>query len=363
MPGDSSGTRFHRLRIADLRRETDDAVSIAFDVPESLRDVFAYAPGQYLTVRAELGGEEIRRSYSICAGLDDIELRIAIKHVPQGAFSPFANTGLKPGDTMEVMPPAGRFGAPIEADAARVHVGFAAGSGITPVLSILKTVLSREKASRFILFYGSRSTPEIIFRAELEDLKDRYMGRLSVFHVLSREEQDLAVLSGRLDGPKIHALLPAAIDPAAISHAYICGPADMIETVTEALVQLGVPAGRVHAERFVPAGGTAPVRRPVVVPPGAPPFATATVVHDGKSRDVPLAEGETVLEAALRAGMDLPWSCRGGMCSTCRARLVEGSVTMDQNFALEPWETEAGYILTCQSHPTTAHVTVDYDHV
>ncbi|MCW3476970.1 1,2-phenylacetyl-CoA epoxidase subunit PaaE [Limobrevibacterium gyesilva] len=363
MPETVAATHFHPLRVADVRRETPDTVSIAFDVPSALRDAFSYAPGQYLTLRTRLGGEEVRRSYSICAGLDDNELRVAIKRVPQGAFSQHANTALRAGDTIDVMPPAGRFGTAIAPGLARVHVAVAAGSGITPILSIMKTVLTREPASRFILFYGSRSTAQIIFREALEDLKDRFLDRLSVFHVLSREEQDIAVLSGRLDGEKLRALLPTVVAPPAIDHAFVCGPAGMIDDVSATLQALGVQPARIHVERFTPAGGAIPAPRPVPVAADAPAFATATVIHDGKATDIPLAEGEAILDAAMRAGLDLPWSCRGGMCSTCRAKLQEGEVAMDQNFALEPWETDAGYILTCQSHPTTKHVTVDYDHV
>jgi ring-1,2-phenylacetyl-CoA epoxidase subunit PaaE len=354
---------FFPLRIREVRCETPDAVSIAFEVPDELRATFRYAPGQYLTLRATFGGEELRRDYSICSGLDDNELRIVVKQARDGTFSHYANTALRPGDLIEVMPPAGRFGTPIAPDEARVHVGFAAGSGITPIMAILRTVLSREPHSRFILFYGSRSTQEIIFREALQDLKDRFLDRLSVFHVLSREEQDIPVLGGRLDADKVRALLPSVVAPAAIDHAFICGPASMIDVLPVVLRDLGVPAARIHVERFTPAGAPVPAPRPAPVRPDAPAFATATIIHDGKTNEIPIADGEAVLEAGLRAGLNLPWSCRGGMCSTCRAKLREGAVTMVQNYALEPWETAAGYILTCQSHPTTRHLIVDYDQV
>jgi ring-1,2-phenylacetyl-CoA epoxidase subunit PaaE len=355
--------RFFELRIRDVQRETPDAVSIAFEVPEHFRDLFRYAPGQFLTLRARLGGVEVRRSYSICSGLDDAELRVAVKHVPDGVFSHHANTALEAGNTVEVMPPDGRFGVPIAPTEARVHVGIAAGSGITPIMAILRTVLTREPRSRFVLFYGSRSTPEIIFREALEDLKDKYLDRLSVFHVLSREAQDLPVLAGRLDREKLRTLLPGVLDPARVDHFFICGPAGMAEQLPAALRELGVAPERIHVERFVPADGPAPAPRPAPVRADAPAFATASITYDGKTSTVPIADGEAVLDAGLRAGLNLPWSCRGGMCSTCRARLHDGAVTMTQNYALEPWETEAGYILTCQSHPTTRHVTVDYDQV
>ena len=354
---------FFPLRIREVKRETPDVVSIALVVPDELREEFRYAPGQYLTLRATLGGEEVRRTYSICSGLDDDEWRIAVKHVPDGVFSHHANTALRPGDIIEVMPPAGRFSAPIAPGEARVHVGFAAGSGITPIMAILRTVLSREPRSRFFLFYGSRSTSDIIFRELLEDLKDRFLDRLSVFHVLSREAQDIPALAGRLDADKLRALLPGVIAPAAIDHVFVCGPAPMSDVLPTVLRDLGVSAERIHVERFTPAGEQSPARRPAPVRADAPAFATATIIHDGKANKIPIAEGEAVLEAGLRAGLNLPWSCRGGMCSTCRAKLREGTVTMTQNYALEPWETAAGFILTCQSHPTTRTLTVDYDQV
>ncbi len=356
-----------------MRRESADAVCITFDVPDALKESFVYTPGQFLTLRTTLGGEEVRRCYSICTGLDDAELAVAVKHVPEGLFSHHANTALHVGDIVEVMPPEGRFGATLAPEQARLHVGFAAGSGITPIMAILKTVLSREPHSRFILFYGNRSTASIMFREALEDLKDRYLDRLSVFHILSREEQDISLLSGRLDGEKVRALLPRVVSPGRIDHAYICGPSSMNEELAVALAEVGVAAERIHVERFLVPG--TPTPRPPGSSPGASltaragegvsslPFATATIIHDGKTNEIPVAEGEAVLEAGLRAGLNLPWSCRGGMCSTCRARLREGAVTMVQNYALEPWELEAGYVLTCQSHPTTPHVTVDYDQV
>ncbi|HEX3350620.1 MAG TPA: 1,2-phenylacetyl-CoA epoxidase subunit PaaE [Acetobacteraceae bacterium] len=363
MPLTQTPTRFHALRIAEVTRETPDAVSLAFEIPPDLRDAFTFAPGQYLTLRATIGGEEVRRSYSICSGLDDGELRVAIKHVPDGAFSAHANTALRPGDTIDVMPPDGRFGVPIAAGAARVLVGIAAGSGITPILSILKTVLARETHSRFILFYGSRMTGGIMFRETLEDLKDRFLDRFSVVHVLSREEQDVAILNGRLDPQKIRTLLPAAVDPARIDNVFLCGPSTMIDELTPVIAALGVAPERIRSERFTPSGAALRAPAPRPVPATAPAFATATIIFDGKTTSVPVAEDEAVLDAALRAGLDLPWSCRGGMCSTCRARIVGGEVRMAENYALEPWELELGYALTCQARPLTASLTVDYDHV
>jgi ring-1,2-phenylacetyl-CoA epoxidase subunit PaaE len=353
---------FHRLTIADVRRETAEAVSIAFAVPDALAERFAWTPGQYLTVRASLGGEEVRRCYSICSGLDDGEVRIAVKRAACGRFSAWATRSLHPGDALEVMPPEGRFGVMTEPDGARVLLGIAAGSGITPVLSILRTVLAREPGCRFVLLYGNRDSASIMFRDALADLKDRHLGRLAVLNVLSREEQDVAVLNGRLDAAKLALLLPGLAAPGAIDQAFVCGPPGLAEDVVPALQALGVTAWRIQVERFTLAGVPQPRRR-AASPAPAPAAATATLTYDGKTTTVPMAAGEAILEAGERAGLALPWSCRGGMCSTCRARLVEGEVRMAQNFALEPWEIAAGFVLTCQSHAVSSHVAVDYDHV
>ena len=353
--------RFHTLRIAEVRRETPDAISLAFAVPDALRAAYRFQPGQYLTLRARIDGEDIRRSYSICSGLDDDELRVAIRRVAGGAFSNWANDALRPGDTLSVMTPDGRFGVPIEPDAARTLVAFAAGSGITPVLSILRTVLRRETRSRFILFYGNRSTDSILFRGVLEDLKDQYLARLSVFHVLSREQQDVPVLNGHLGPEKVRLLMRAMVPLQSVDHAFVCGPQPMIEGLETTLSDMGLRRDRIHVERFTPGVGGRP--RATAVPPAAPPMSIATVISEGVRADIPVAEGEAIIDAAIRAGRSLPYSCRGGMCCTCRARLLEGRVAMTVNYALEPWETEAGYILTCQAHPLTERVVIDYDQV
>ncbi len=355
-------SRFHSLRIANVRQETADTFSVALDIPDDLRPSFLYQPGQYLTLRTTLDGEELRRSYSICSGLDDGEMRVAIKLVPDGRFSAWAHGALQPGHLIEVMPPQGRFTVALDPAASRTYLGVAAGSGITPVLSILRSVLSREPGSRFVLLYGSRATGNIIFREALEELKDRFMGRFTVVHVLSREQQDVPVLWGRLDGPRVRTLLRGLLDAPQVDQTFLCGPETMIAEVSAALAEAGLPPERIHSERFTT--GVLSLARPRTAPvPGAPPFAVATVVSDGVRTEVPMEDGETVLDAALRAGLDLPYSCRGGMCSTCRARVIEGAVRMDVNYGLEPWETAAGYVLTCQAHPTTGRVLVDYDHV
>ena len=358
-------TRFHALTATEVRRETPDAVSVALTVPPELREAFRFTPGQYLTLRHVIGGEEVRRSYSICSGLDDGELRVGIKRVPGGRFSAWIAESLMPGDTLETMPPEGRFGLQPDLTAPpRTVLGVACGSGITPVLSIARSLLAREPRSRVVLLYGNRSASGIMFREALEDLKDRHLARLTVVHVLSREKHELAALHGRLDRERVASLVPGLVRPGEIAAAFLCGPSGLAEAATEALVSLGVAPERIHVERFTTAGGVA---LPAASRPGpaavadAPPAAVLEVVSEGVTRTVPMLPDETVLEAGLRAGLDLPWSCRGGMCCTCRAKVTAGEVAMDVNYSLQPWETEAGFVLTCQSRPKTATVAVDYD--
>jgi ring-1,2-phenylacetyl-CoA epoxidase subunit PaaE len=352
--------KFHRLAVRDLRRETFDAISLTFAIPDELKGDYAFAPGQYLTLRTTMDGEEVRRSYSICSSPDDGELRIAVKQVDGGTFSNWAMEELASGDELDVMTPTGRFGIAHAPEQARIHVGFAAGSGITPIISIVRGILAREPDSRFFLFYGNRTTNGILFREALEELKDRFMGRLSVFHVLSQEEQDIPILHGRIDREKVEVLLRAMVPASAVDHVFICGPVAMSEEVEATCVDLGIPAEHVHVERFVSEFGGKPRAKPVIAPE-APPKAVASLIVDGKRKDVPVADGEAILDAALRAGMDLPYACKGGMCSTCRARIVEGETQMGVNYSLEPWELEAGFVLTCQAHPVSARVVVDYD--
>jgi ring-1,2-phenylacetyl-CoA epoxidase subunit PaaE len=357
-----STPRFHRLSVNDLRRETADAVSMTFAIPQDLAADYSFLPGQYLTLRTTMDGEEVRRSYSICSGPDDGELRIAVKKVDGGAFSSWAADELKHGDELDVMTPTGRFGVAHAPDQARLYVGFAAGSGITPILSIIKGVLAREKQSRFFLFYGNRTAEGMLFREELEELKDRFLERLSLFHVISGEEQDIPILHGRLDGDKVRVLLRSLVPAASVDHVFICGPMGMSEDIEATCRAIGIADEKIHVERFVSEFGGKP-RPKAVVAPGTPPKAMASLIIDGKRREVPVAEGEAILDAALRAGMDLPFACKGGMCSTCRAKLVEGDAQMEVNYSLEPWELKAGFILTCQARPCSDKVVVDYDHV
>src|SRR3954467_5178020 len=306
----SSIPRFHRLAVSDLRRETVDAISLCFAIPRELQADYHFSPGQYLTLRTMLEGEEVRRSYSICSGPDDGELRIAVKKVDGGAFSNWAAEELKCGDQLDVMTPTGRFGIAHAPDRARIYVGFAAGSGITPILSIAKGVLAREPHSRFFLLYGNRSTGGMLFREALEELKDRFMQRLSIFHVISGEEQDIPILHGRLDGEKVRVLLSSLVPASSVDHVFICGPTGMSEDIEATCRDIGIAEDRIHVERFVSEFGGRP-RAKAVVQVTAPPKATASLIIDGKRREVPVAEDESILDAASRPGTALPLAAKG----------------------------------------------------
>jgi ring-1,2-phenylacetyl-CoA epoxidase subunit PaaE len=364
-----SAPRFHSLHIRDVRRETADAVSVAFEVPPSLRDAYRFVPGQFLTLRAALDGGELRRSYSICCGADDYEhrgeLRVAIKRTDGGAFSTWANERLAAGNALDVMTPDGRFVREFDTVNRHHYVAFAAGSGITPVLAIIKTALAREPDSRFTLVYGNRRVETILFAEELEDLKDRYLDRFTLYHVLSREHQDVELFTGRIDAAKVAAFLDTLLPAADIDAAFICGPETMIGEVEGALTQGGVARDKIHVERFVAPGTKAPVRAPLAAATAAvdnTESAEVEILADGIRRTlrVPYA-GAAILDVALAAGADLPYACKGGVCCTCRARVLEGEVRMDRNFTLEDAEMRAGFVLTCQSHPTTSRVVVSYD--
>lgn len=352
---------FHKLKVSDLRRETPDAVSIAFDIPEALRDSYRFHPGQHLTLRLKDDGGELRRSYSICAGMDDGELRIAVKKVHGGSVSSWVNEKLKAGDEIEVMTPQGRFGVAPSPDEARTFLAIAAGSGITPINSMIRTMLTREPRSRFILLYGNRNAKSIMFKDQLEDLKDQFLDRLVVHHVLSREPQEIALLSGRLDKEKITSLLKSSLPAEKIAHAFLCGPGGLIKESEEALRAYGLDSSRVHVEYFSTDGLPVATRNPATIVENVEVDASITL--NGIQYNVPMKAGETVIDAGLRAGLDLPFSCKGGMCCTCRAKLTGGDVLMEHNYSLEDWEMKAGFVLTCQARPTTKNVAIDFDQV
>ncbi len=354
-------SKFHRLSVARVERETRDAVAITLAVPEALRAQFRWRAGQHLTLRADLAGNDIRRSYSICAAEHDAELRIAIKRSPGGMFSNHANDTIKAGDAIEVMPPLGHFSVPAEPGARRHFVAFAAGSGITPILSIVKTMLATEPQSRFTLVYGNRASSSVMFRDELASLKDRYLTRFTLVHVLSREPQDLALLNGRIDAAKAGALLDHWVKDDAVAAWFVCGPDGMMQAVATALVERGVPANRIRIERFA---ASIPqhthVARPA--PEAGQRESEVTTIIDGTRRTFIVHKGEqNIIDAGLASGIELPYSCKGGVCSTCRCRLIEGEVDMDVNFALEDYEVARGFRLACQSYPASDKVVVDFD--
>lgn len=354
---------FHTLTVTNVRKETPDAVSVCLDIPLALRDSFRFIPGQSIAVRQVIDGEECRRNYSICSAPDEPEFRIAVKRIEGGTFSTWANSVLKPGDQLEVMPPSGRFHTPMDPAAQRRYVAFAAGSGITPLMSIMKATLAAEPFSSFTLVYGNRDRRHIIFREELESLKNRYLSRVQVIHVLSRESTDTDLHSGRIDARKC-ADLDEKIIPFRSVHAFfLCGPEAMIHAIRECLQERGVAPERIHFELFHSSGvAGAPVSAGSAAQADTGAMASVSVRHDGVMTSFELPyNGETILQAALKKGIDLPFACKGGMCCTCRAKLVEGSVEMERNYALEPAEVEAGFILTCQSHPRSHQIIVDFD--
>ena len=344
----------HPLRVSAIDELTDDAVAITFAVPEELRDDYAFSHGQHLSIR---GGDDVRRSFSICTPPSTGVLRIAVKRLPGGAFSDGVVGSLQVGDELEVMTPAGRFTTELDPTARKRYVAVAAGSGITPVLSIVAALLEGEPGSFVTLVYANRTSRSVMFLDEVHDLKDRFPTRLQIVHVLSREQQDVELLSGRLDAERFTRIVEA-FGLREADDWFLCGPQEMVTSLREALVDLG--AGRVHTELF---HADPTPRAPVAaLVDGADGAAQVTIRLDGRASDFPLRpDGPPVLEAALDVRSDLPFACKGGVCGTCRARLVEGTVQMDANYALEPDEIERGYVLTCQSHPTSSKVVLDYD--
>jgi ring-1,2-phenylacetyl-CoA epoxidase subunit PaaE len=355
--------RFHPLTVTDIRNETRDAVVVTLKPREEDRAAFDFTQGQYLTFRRDFEGEELRRSYSICAGKDEGVLRVGIKRVDGGAFSSWANGNLAPGDVIEAMPPMGRFYMDIDPATAKQYLGFAGGSGITPLLSIIKTVLAREPKSQFTLVYANRQINSIMFREELEDLKNTYLGRFSVLHVLESEVQEIDLFTGRLDENKLSALFTTWIDPKSIDATFICGPEPMMLTIVASLKAHGLKDEQIKFELFASGQpGRARNRVASVSAEEAAVVVEATITLDGTTRTFNMAKhGVSILEAAIAQSMDAPFSCKAGVCSTCRAKVLEGEVEMDTNHALEDYEVEAGYVLTCQCHPLTEKVVLSYD--
>ena len=357
-------TLFHPLRVKAIEPDTAEAVIVSFEVPADLQQVFGFTQGQYLTLRHDIDGQDLRHSDSICAGLDDGELRVGVRKVRGGVFSNWINASLKPGDTLQVMAPQGRFFVPIEPDSARHHVGIAGGSGITPILSIMKTVLAREPHSRFTLIYGNRQLQSTMFKEEIEDLKNRYMTRLVLQHVFSDEHTDSPLGFGVMNREKIGEFLASVVPAADIDHVYVCGPFQMNDEAEAALLAAGVPEDRIHIERFGVALPSATQVGAVVheAQPGDAKQSRITIVRDGLQREITFTEGQpSILDAASAAGLEVPFSCTSGVCGTCRAKCVDGEVRMERNFALDKNEVAAGFVLTCQAHPLTERVTLSFD--
>ncbi len=356
--------KFYSLKVKDVKPETADCVSVALEVPEELAKDFTFLPGQYLTFRRGDGEAEIRRSYSICAGPNDCELRVAIKKVEQGKFSTFANTELKPGDVLEVMPPMGNFILKKKEVQHKHYLAIVAGSGITPVMSIMKQVLEGDDDSRFTLIYGNRSRGTIIFREAIEALKNKYMQRLRVYHVLSREVMDVPLFNGRITAEKCREFCDKLIDINTVDEAFICGPEEMILSVRQQLIDLGMDSGKVHMELFTSPDQPKATHEKWVKEhtADAGKVSKVSITLDGTTFEMDLPyNGDSILDAALKMGADLPFACKGGVCCTCRAKVTEGEVEMEVNYALEPDEVQRGYVLTCQSHPRTERVVVDFD--
>jgi ring-1,2-phenylacetyl-CoA epoxidase subunit PaaE len=355
-----SQLEFHELRVTEVHPLTDDAVAVTFDVPPELATTFDYIPGQHVTVRAFLDDVDVRRSYSICAPAGSGKLRVGIKRLPGGAFSSVATAQLKAGDVLEVMPPVGEFTIDIDPSTPRKAVAIAAGSGITPVLSLISSSLENEPNSTWTLLYGNRTANAVMFLDELEGLKDRFHPRLQLFHILSREGSDVPLLSGRIDEEKIRTIHDRLLGTKEVDGWYLCGPYDMVMDARATLGSLGVDSSRIHDELFF----AGPLDESVLPP--EPPVGEGsidlTVILDGRAVDTRMTAETSILDAALRVRSELPFSCKGGMCATCKGRIEEGEVEMDKNYALVDSEVEAGFVLTCQAHPTTDRVVVRYDH-
>ena len=355
---------FHPLTIADVKRQTSDAISVTFAVPDALREAFQFQPGQHLTLRTGFDGDDVRRNYSICSGPGD-PLRIAIKRLDGGFFSCWANETLRAGTAIDVMPPQGRFVLPPGDGAPRHIVAFAAGAGITPIFGMLKQALLQEPRTSFTLVYGNRTPDHILFREELEDLKDKYIGRFTLLHVLSRnDESSTPLLEGRINAEKVKALSERLFRPGEVAHVFLCGPGSMIKETRSTLFELGFARETVHHEFFAPGGGAfrkAPVTAGTATPAVKAEGTEVIAILDGIRHNFIVPPGGQVVDAALAAGIRVPYACKGGMCCTCRAKLVEGSAEMLVNYSLEPWELERGFILTCQAVPTSERLVLDYD--
>ena len=354
-------SQFHPLKILALRRDTRDAVLITFEIPATLANEFVYQPGQHLTLRAHIDGEEVRRSYSICSAVQDDALRIAIKKVSDGVFSTWATSSLEVGSVMDVMSPTGNFHVPFDVTSQRRYLAVAAGSGITPIFSIIKSTLLAEPQSTFTLVYGNRASSTVMLRDDIANLKDQFLNRLSVIHVMSREKQDIDLFNGRIDAEKFSQLADQWISLADVDHAFICGPQTMMIQVSECLKSFGIPSDHIHMELFGVAGAQT-TRTRSVGPSVSADVCEVTVIVDGNhQRYTMYRDQQSVLDAGLEQGIDLRYACKGGICASCRCKVVEGQVDMDANYALEDYEVARGFVLSCQAFPTTDKLVLDFD--
>ena len=357
---------FHPLSVKKVEKETEDCVSIVFDVPEELKEQFSFHQGQSLTIRKMINNTEVRRTYSICSAPSDGILQVAIKKVEGGLFSTWANNELKAGDLIDAMPPVGKFYTELDPLYKKNYIAFAAGSGITPVLSIIKTTLLTEPQSSFTLIYGNRTKNSIIFKEQLENIKDRFIDRFRIYHILSRERSDAEINSGRIDIPKLELLFGKLVDIKKCDEFFLCGPEEMIFCIKDYLEGRGITQDKIHFELFTIPGQKQSVvdsaGKKETAPTSEGPVAKVNVKLDGItfSFDLPY-ESESILDAALKQGADLPYACKGGVCTTCKAKITEGEVKMDVNWGLEQEEIDKGFILTCQAHPVSGRITVDFD--
>ncbi len=352
---------FHRLIIKEVRKETAECVSLLFEIPDSLQESFQFTQGQNLVLKTTIDGQELRRNYSICSSPLDHELRVAIKKIKGGVFSSFANEKLQAGHSLEVMPPTGKFYTPLNPAQQKNYLALAAGSGITPLLSIIKTTLATESNSSFTLVYGNRNRHSIIFFEQLEALKNQYMNRFQLIHVLSREKTDSSLNFGRIDQEKLEELAKL-IPYQQLDDVFLCGPREMIDTAMDFLQQQGLDKKKLHAELFNAGAGSTTTGTKISTEKSSVK-SQISILLDGRQLEIeiPLNSNATILDAALEQGADLPFACKGGMCCTCKAKLVEGEVSMDIHWGLEEEEIEQGFILTCQSHPKTEKIVVDFD--
>jgi ring-1,2-phenylacetyl-CoA epoxidase subunit PaaE len=352
---------FYPLVVKAVKHETRDAAILVFDVPSELQKVFSFIQGQHLTIRATIEGESLRRSYSISSAVQDGVLRIVVKRARGGVFSNWILDHIKAGDLLEVMPPMGSFHVPLKAEHAKRYVAFAVGSGITPIFSLIKTTLLTEPNSSFTLFYGNRASGSVILRGELADLKDRFLSRLVIVHVMSREHQDVDLLNGRIDGEKARELLRQFCRLELVDVVFLCGPHEMVEAITSVLIDCGFPAKRIKWEYFAPKAEvrkTSATRSDLTMQQSC----AVTVTLDGGQQPFTMRQREeTLLDGAIRAGIDVRYSCKSGVCATCRAKLIGGEVDMDANYALEDYEIARGFILTCQSYPVSSEIAIDFD--